>query len=97
VATDMKERDEQEGAVAKQGHRQRATKAKQRRTTREAITVVLTDAEGPMSAEAIYKEIRHRRLAPGLKGKTPIATIAAQLSIQGEFERVGRGLYQLAE
>lgn len=74
-----------------------AKSAKKGRTIREAITLVLKDAEEPMTPAAIYKDIKRRRLAPSLKGKTPVATISAQLSINGEFERVSRGLYRLGD
>jgi hypothetical protein len=81
------------GAKAKSS----SSKAKRQRTTVEAIKMVLGDATGPMTADEIHKEIKRRRLAPGLKGKTPVATISAKLSVGGEFTRVGRGTYELAD
>jgi hypothetical protein len=43
---------------------------------------VLRGKRKPMTAAEIYAEIRERELAPGLKGKTPEQTVAAQLAVQ---------------
>jgi len=53
-----------------------------------AAIKVLRDQGKPMRASEIYAEIRKRNLAPGLKGKTPEQTLAAQLAVH-----VKRGLY----
>ena len=42
----------------------------------------------PMTAREIYAEISERKLAPGLKGKTPEQTVGAQLATHAK-----RGLY----
>jgi hypothetical protein len=42
---------------------------------------VLSGKRKPMTAGEIYAEIRERKLAPGLKGKTPEQTLAAQLAV----------------
>jgi hypothetical protein len=53
-----------------------------------AAIEVLRGKRKPMRAAEIYAEIRERKLTPGLKGKTPEQTIAAQLAVA-----VKRGLY----
>ena len=53
-----------------------------------ATIEVLRGKRKPMRAAEIYAEIRERKLAPGLKGKTPEQTVAAQLAVA-----VKRGLY----
>jgi hypothetical protein len=40
-----------------------------------------------MTAAKIYAEIRERKLAPGLKGKTPEQTLAAQLALNAKHGR----------
>jgi len=57
-------------------------------STMWAAIEVLREQGTPMRAAEIYAEIRRRNLAPGLKGKTPEATVAAQLAVH-----VKRGLY----
>lgn len=77
---------------------------KPRRTTREAVTMVLRELRGDApegsTAAEVYAIIRKRRLAPGLKGETPEATVAAVLSTtakeNGAIERVTPGRYRLA-
>jgi hypothetical protein len=53
-----------------------------------AAIEVLRAKRKPMRAAEIYAEIRTRGLAPGLKGKTPEQTVAAQLAVSAK-----RGLY----
>lgn len=53
-----------------------------------AAIEVLRGKRTPMRVAEIYAEIRERKLAPGLKGKTPEQTLAAQLAVH-----VKRGLY----
>jgi hypothetical protein len=53
-----------------------------------AAIEVLRGKRKPMRAAEIYAEIRERKLAPGLKGKTPVQTVAAQLAVA-----VKRGVY----
>lgn len=53
-----------------------------------AAIEVLRGKRKPMRVAEIYAEIRERKLAPGLKGKTPEQTVAAQLAVA-----VKRGLY----
>ena len=52
-----------------------------------------------MRAADIYAEIRKRGLAPGLKGKTPEQTVAAQLAVHAKrglyVERPAPGKFQL--
>jgi hypothetical protein len=57
-------------------------------STMWAAIEVLRDHGKPMRAVEIYAEIRERKLAPGLKGKTPEQTVAAQLAVHAK-----RGLY----
>jgi len=57
-------------------------------STMWAAIEVLREKGEPMRAAEIYAEIKRRNLAPGLKGKTPEATVAAQLAVH-----VKRGLY----
>jgi HB1, ASXL, restriction endonuclease HTH domain len=68
-------------------------------STMWAILKVLGSAKEPLSAKDIYAEIAKRKLAPGLKGKTPDQTIAAKLAISaknGEYvERAAPGKFQL--
>jgi hypothetical protein len=45
-----------------------------------AAMQVLRGKRKPMTAREIYAEISERKLAPGLKGKTPEQTVAAQLA-----------------
>jgi hypothetical protein len=52
-----------------------------------------------LTAAEIYAEIRERDLAPGLKGKTPEATLAAQLAVNAKrgryVERTQPGKFRL--
>ena len=52
-----------------------------------AAIEVLRGKRKPMTAAEIYAEIRERNLAPGLKGKTPEQTLAAQLAVNAKRER----------
>jgi hypothetical protein len=64
-----------------------------------AAMEVLRGKRKPMTAADIYTEIRERNLAPGLKGKTPAATLAAQLAVNvkhGRYvERTEPGKFRL--
>lgn len=64
-----------------------------------AAIEVLKHARHPLTPQEIYDRIKEKGLAPGLKGKTPVATLAAQLAVntkQGRyFERPEPGKYQL--
>lgn len=51
--------------------------AKQKETVSTAIRKVLGDAQGPMKAAEIAKLVVP--MVPGLKGKTPAATVAAKV------------------
>ena len=71
----------------------RTTRKPPRREPREGSTMwaaiqVLRGRRKPMTAAEAYAEIRERKLAPGLKGKTPEQTVAAQLAVHAK-----RGLY----
>jgi HB1/ASXL restriction endonuclease-like protein with HTH domain len=73
--------------------KKQSTTRQTRREPREGSTMwaaihVLRGKRKPMSAGAIYAEICERNLAPGLKGKTPEQTVAAQLAVHAK-----RGLY----
>ena len=57
-------------------------------STMWAAMEVLRGKRKPMTAAEIYAEISERKLAPGLKGKTPEQTVAAQLATHAK-----RGLY----
>jgi hypothetical protein len=74
------------------------------RTPREGSTMwaaieVLRGKRKPMTAAEIYSEISERKLAPGLKGKTPEQTVAAQLAVHAKrglyVERTEPGKFQL--
>lgn len=54
-----------------------------------AVLQVLKGKRTPMRPEAIYAEIKERKLAPGLKGKTPEATVAAQLAVAAKAGKHG--------
>lgn len=64
-----------------------------------AVITVLDGKREPMTAKEIYAEIRDRKLAPGLKGKTPDQTVAAQLAVHAKrglyVERAARGKFRL--
>jgi hypothetical protein len=64
-----------------------------------AAIQVLDGKRKPMTASEIYAEIRDRKLAPGLKGKTPEQTLAAQLAVHAKrgiyVERPAPGKYRL--
>jgi hypothetical protein len=64
-----------------------------------AAIEVLQAKRKPMRAAEIYAEIRMRGLAPGLKGKTPEQTVAAQLAVSAKrglyVERAEPGKFQL--
>jgi HB1, ASXL, restriction endonuclease HTH domain len=68
-------------------------------STMWAAIEVLRDKGKPMRAAEIYAEIRERKLAPGLKGKTPEQTVAAQLAVHAKrgvyVERPEPGKFQL--
>lgn len=66
----------------------------------DAMVKVLDGADEPMGAKDITAEIKRRRLAPNLKGKTPDATVGAKLATEakkpgGLFERTGPGKFRL--
>src|SRR2546430_2858398 len=52
-----------------------------------AAMEVLRGKRNPMRAGEIYAEVRERKLAPGLKGKTPERTLAAQLAVSAKRRR----------
>ncbi|HEX8745149.1 MAG TPA: winged helix-turn-helix domain-containing protein [Thermoleophilaceae bacterium] len=68
-------------------------------STMWAAMEVLRGKRTPMTAGEIYTEIRKRKLAPGLKGKTPQATLAAQLAVNAKrgryVERTEPGKFRL--
>lgn len=76
-----------------------SAKGPQEGSTMWAVLKVLGDATEPLSAKDIYARIAERKLATGLKGKTPDQTIAAKLAVsakKGEYvERAAPGKFQL--
>lgn len=64
-----------------------------------AAVTILADASEALSAQEIYDRAKAKCLAGGLKGKTPVATLAAQLATankKGQYvERPAPGRYQL--
>jgi hypothetical protein len=64
-----------------------------------AAMEVLRGKRKPMTAGEIYAPIRERELAPGLKGKTPEQTLAAQLAVNAKrdlyVERTEPGKFRL--
>jgi hypothetical protein len=63
------------------------------------VVQVLRGKRKPMTAAEIYVEIRERKLAPGLKGKTPEQSVAARHAVaakRGRYvERTGPGKFRL--
>jgi hypothetical protein len=68
-------------------------------STMWAVMEVLRGKRKSMTAGEIYAEIRERKLAPGLKGKTPEQTLAAQLAVNAKrgryVERTEPGKFRL--
>lgn len=50
-------------------------------STMSAILEVLRAEGKPLSASEVYERVLARKLAPGLKGKTPVQTVAARLAV----------------
>jgi hypothetical protein len=71
------------------------------RSTKDAAELVLREAAGPMKIAAIAKAIIDCQLAPGLKGKTPAATIGATIVTDakkgGRFVKTAPGTFDLRE
>jgi hypothetical protein len=68
-------------------------------TTMWAVIRVLEGADAPMSPKEIYAQIAERKLASGLKGKTPEQTVAAALAVAAKrgqhVERAEPGKFQV--
>jgi hypothetical protein len=64
-----------------------------------AAIEVLRGRRKPMTAAEIYAQIAQRKLAPGLKGKTPEQTVAANLAVAAKrgqhVERAAPGKFRL--
>lgn len=64
-----------------------------------AALEVLRGQHKPMTAREIYAQIQERKLAPGLKGKTPEQTVAARLAVSAKqgflVERTQPGKFRL--
>ena len=62
---------------------------------------LLRQAGEPLTATEIAKRVIASGRCPGLKGKTPAATISAMLAVGskpgGQFSRVAKGTYTLAD
>jgi hypothetical protein len=75
------------------------TPAPREGSTMWAAMEVLRGKRKPMIAAEIYAEIRERKLAPGLKGRTPEQTLAAQLAVNAKrgryVERAEPGKFRL--
>jgi hypothetical protein len=79
--------------------------AKQTAVTGESAKQVAIDvlraAAAPLKAKEIAKRVIDSGRCAGLKGKTPEATISAQLAVGskpgGPFKRVDKGTYTLAD
>lgn len=75
----------------------KARTATPRKTSRKGLSAlaaaekVLADSGKPMSAGAIADAILERKLAPGLKGETPKATIASKLYVAAKAGRLKHG------
>ncbi len=78
--------------------KQTPTKAE---TAKQVAVDVLRKAGEPLHAKEIAKRLLESGRCPGLKGKTPEATISAMLAVGskpgGKFKRVDKGTYTLAE
>lgn len=80
--------DERKQAEAEIKARGKSKKARPTSALSAAMQV-LDEADGPMKAADVATAVVERKLAPGLKGKTPEATITAQLySAAKKGERV---------
>lgn len=99
-------KDRQTGRKAEAAHSTKpapapSTKGPREGSTMWAILQVLSGATEPLSAKDIYAQIAERKLATGLKGKTPDQTIAAKLAVsakKGEYvERAAPGKFQLVK
>jgi HB1, ASXL, restriction endonuclease HTH domain len=70
-------------------------------SAKQVVLDVLRAADGPLKAKEIAKRVIDSRRCPGLKGKTPEATISAMLAVGskpgGPFTRVDKGTYALAD
>lgn len=83
-----REREEAEAEI--KGRKGRKSNGNGRKTSGlDAAIQVLNEADRPMKAREVASIVVERKLAPGLKGKTPEATITAQLySAAKKGERV---------
>jgi hypothetical protein len=72
-----------------------------RASAKEVAIDVLRTAGQPLRASEIAKQVLASGRCPGLKGKTPEATISAMLAVGskpgGPFARVDKGTYTLAD
>jgi HB1, ASXL, restriction endonuclease HTH domain len=78
----------------------RTTKQAAKLTGREALIQVLRAAGTPLKARALCVEAA--KLAKGLRGRTPEATLSAQLYVEaakldGVFVKAGKGEFDLRE
>ena len=66
-----------------------------------AALVILSDADTPLTPQEIYDRAAAKGLAGGLKGKTPVATLGAQLATANKrghlFQRPTPGRYTLRD
>ena len=79
----------------------REVKAPREGSAIHAAITVLKGAKEPMTPQDIYDRAVKRGLAGGLKGKTPVATLAAQLAVANKkglhVERPEPGKYRLRQ
>jgi hypothetical protein len=77
------------------------TTTTKRASAKEVAIDVLRTAGQPLRASEIAKQVLASGRCPGLKGKTPEATISAMLAVGskpgGPFKRVDKGTYTLAD
>jgi hypothetical protein len=76
------------------------TKTKPRAmSARNAVIHVLEHADAPMRPQEVIAAVIDQKLAPGLKGKTPAATISAQLYLAakaGQVKHLASGKFKAA-
>lgn len=77
-----------------------ATRSKARpMSARAAVIHVLEQADAPMVPKDVIAQVIDQKLAPGLKGKTPAATVSAQLYLAakaGQVKQLASGKFKAA-
>jgi hypothetical protein len=80
-------REQERAAAAAAGRSTRASSGPRAGSALAAALTVLAASSEPMRPDDIYAEAKRLGLVAGLKGKTPAATLAAQLATANKAER----------